>query len=113
MATGQQRRERAAKGSRRKRDLDAASGFRRSKRPGDAGIVDNAISAAYHATPEQKQRAGAAALQLKVPFAYNACLLLMAEGKDATPDVVRAEAKRLHAASDRFVSGSEKTEEAA
>lgn len=106
MTSEQVRRERVQSGSRRKRDLEVATGFRRSRAPEPKGLVYSAHSAAYHASDEEKARAKEAAKACEyAPFAYNSALLLMAEGKEATKDVILAQATLLQAANERFLSG--------
>jgi hypothetical protein len=64
--------------------------------------VDYAIACSVHASDEDKQRARTAASSLREPFAFNACLVVLASGEEPTPDRVRAEAKKLAEANERF-----------
>jgi hypothetical protein len=68
-------------------------GFRSSR-----GYLDDVQSAAFYASTEEKARARRAQSALGIPFAYNACLVLIAEGEKPMPARVRAEAKRLEEA---------------
>lgn len=83
------------------------------KRSADARLIDEALSASFHASTGEKARAAKASLALKEPFAYNACLLLLAAGASPTESKIRAEAKRLNEAQERFYIAQRSTTRAA
>lgn len=102
MTSDQQRRERVASGSKRKRDLEAVPmpGFKKSTRPWPDSKIRDTHSASYFASPEQVTRAKAAMYELRFPFAYNACLNLIALGEKPTKEAIQTEARKIAEAND-------------
>jgi hypothetical protein len=78
------------------------SKYRSPGRMSNREYVDYAIACSVHASDEDKQRARAAATSLREPFAFNACLVVLASEEEPMPDRVRAEAKKLTRENERF-----------
>jgi hypothetical protein len=72
------------------------------KRSADARLIDKSLAASFHASTGDKGRAAKASTAIPEPFAYNACLLLLAAGASPTESKIRAEAKKLSQAQGRF-----------
>lgn len=94
------------------RDGLGRGGFRKSRRPWPKRKLDDTISAAYHASAEDKERAQRASGELRTPFAYNACLNLIVAGTEPLPDAIRAEAQKIAEANDAHYSRTPKAEAA-